>query len=274
MSYGEAFVLTLFTRDAAVAIAADRAGVDRIGVDLERLHKDERQGGLATWISDHAETDLATLAGLVSPARLFARCNPIHPGSADEIERLLALGARTLMLPFFRSVDEVARFVDLVGGRAHPVPLLETAEAAALAGAICRIPGLSEIHVGLNDLRLSLGWPTHFHVLVSGLLEALADTILGAGLALAVGGVGRAGDRLLPIPSDLVLAQYPRLGAGGALVSRAFFAGSAPPDLARDIPALRQRLDDYAAASPTWLAARRRELAERVGAPEAGLRSC
>lgn len=220
MTYGERFVLTLCTRDATLAAAADQAGVNRIGVDLERLGKDVRQGGLATWISDHGEADLAMLAAQIPHRRLFARCNPIHAGSKAEVD------------------------------------------------ALCRIPGLSEIHVGLNDLRLSLGWPTHFHVLVSGLLEHLAECILGAGHLLAVGG-GRAGDDRLPIPSDLVLAQYPRLGAGGALVSRAFLAGQDAPDLVRDIPRLRQRLDEYAGCSAAWLAARRRELARHVGAPEA-----
>ncbi|KAB2970742.1 hypothetical protein [Zoogloea sp.] len=269
MTYGERFVLTLFTRDAALAAEADRAGVDRIGVDLERLDKDARQGGLATWISDHSEADLTALAARIPGRRLFARCNPMHAGSEAEIERLLASGVRTIMLPFFRRAAEVERFVGLVAGRAHPVPLLETAEAAADVEALCRIPGLSEVHVGLNDLRLSLGWPTHFHVLVSGLLERLAERILAAGHVLAIGGVGRARDDRLPIPSDLVLAQYPRLGAGGALVSRAFFAGQEVPELAREIPALRQRLDEYAGCSAAWLAARRRELARHVGAPEA-----
>lgn len=269
MTYGERFVLTLFTRDPDLAAEAERAGVNRIGVDLERLGKDERQGGLATWISDHDEADLEALAARVPAQRLFARCNPVHPGSRAEIERLLARGVATIMLPFFRKAAEVERFVDLVAGRAHPVPLLETAEAAADVEALCRIPGLSEIHVGLNDLRLSLGWRTHFHVLVSGLLERLADQILGAGHRLAIGGVGRAGDDRLPIPSDLVLAQYPRLGATGALVARAFFAGPETPDLVRDITALRARLDEYAGCPEAWLAARRRELVRLVGAPEA-----
>lgn len=267
MSYGQRFVLTLFTRDVDLAAEADRAGVDRIGVDLERLGKDARQGGLSTWISDHREADLRALAGCLSPRRLFARCNPLHEGSEAEIERLLACGVETIMLPFFHRADEVARFVDLVAGRAHAVPLLETARAAEDVDALCRIAGVSEIHIGLNDLRLSLGWPTHFHVLVSGLLERLAATILDAGHLLAVGGVGRAGDDRLPIASDLVLAQYPRLGAGGALISRAFFAGRVVPDLVQEVPALRQRLDDHAARSPGWLAARRRELARQIGAP-------
>jgi hypothetical protein len=36
-SFGEAFRLTLITDDVALAGAADRAGVDRIGLDFERI---------------------------------------------------------------------------------------------------------------------------------------------------------------------------------------------------------------------------------------------
>ena len=37
--FGESFRLTLVTDDAALAARADRAGVNRIGVDIERLGK-------------------------------------------------------------------------------------------------------------------------------------------------------------------------------------------------------------------------------------------
>ena len=58
MNLGDRFRLTLFTNRPALALAADRAGVDRIGPDLERLGKLERQRGMSTWISDHIEADL------------------------------------------------------------------------------------------------------------------------------------------------------------------------------------------------------------------------
>lgn len=264
MDYGDRFVLTLFAKDPELAAQADRAGIDRVGLDLETLGKEARQGGLATWISDHAEADLPAVAERLTESRLFARCNPIHAESAAEIERLLAAGVRTIMLPWFRTVGEAARFLDLVGGRAHPVLLLETAEAAAIVEQLCRLPGVAEIHVGLNDLRLSLGWASHFHVLVSDLLEHICKVVRDAGVALAVGGVGRAGDKHLPVPSDLVLAQYPRLGAEGALVSRAFFRSGEALDLCDEVRLLRTRLSEYSAMPASWLRERRRELAERV----------
>ncbi|MGD9946390.1 MAG: hypothetical protein AB7S98_24500 [Burkholderiaceae bacterium] len=158
MSYGNDFVLTLFTADPALAAAADAAGIDRIGVDLEAIGKQARQGHLNTWISDHHVEDLPRIAAVLRRASLFARCNPIHAESAAEIDALLGLGVRVLMLPYFRSAAEAERFIRLVDGRAHPVLLLETAAAAAEVDELCRIDGVREIHVGLNDMRLSLGW--------------------------------------------------------------------------------------------------------------------
>ena len=80
MSYGDDFALTLFTNDAALAAQADAAGVDRIGVDLERIGKSARQGHLATWISEHVEPDLAAITPVLKRAATFARCRNATAG--------------------------------------------------------------------------------------------------------------------------------------------------------------------------------------------------
>ena len=264
MSYGTDFVLTLFTNDPRRAAQADHAGVQRIGVDMEQIGKSSRQGHLATWISDHAEADLTRLRPALKRAQLFARCNPVHDGSAAEIDRLIAAGVRVIMLPYFRTAAAAARFVRLVDGRAHPVLLVETAEAAAEIASICRIDGVDEIHIGLNDMRLSLGWPSHFHVLVSDFLVRICDTVLDAGHRLGVGGLGRAGDNALPVPADLVAAQMVRLRAAAALVSRSFFRDPEPDDLDDAMHRLRSFLDDCAQRAPAWHARQREALANRI----------
>jgi len=115
-------------------------------------------------------------------------------------------------------------------------------------------------------MRLSLGWPSHFHVLVSDFLAGLCDVVRAAGLRLGVGGIGRAGDNELPIPSDLVSAQLPRLGATAALISRSFFRGTPAPDLVAELGKARAWLDQCAAQPPAWLAAQRDALQARVDA--------
>ena len=85
-------VLTLWTDDAALAARADAAGVDRVGIDIERLGKPERQRGLKTWISPHRIDALPRLRAAMPRSRLFARTNPMHRGTAREVEALLAAG--------------------------------------------------------------------------------------------------------------------------------------------------------------------------------------
>ena len=59
--FGDDFRFTLITNDPALAARADRAGVDIIGVDIERLNKAARQGHIKrARISDHELADLAT----------------------------------------------------------------------------------------------------------------------------------------------------------------------------------------------------------------------
>ena len=122
MDRGNDFRLTLITNDPALADRADRAGVDVIGVDIERLNKSARQGHIRdARISDHELSDLKWLAAEVRAAALFARLNPLHEGSKGEIDSAVAHGAAVLMLPYFFSASEVEGFVRLVDGRAKVV---------------------------------------------------------------------------------------------------------------------------------------------------------
>src|SRR5579859_1883226 len=122
------FILTLFTDDVVLARAADGAGIDRIGVDLEILNKAARQVGTGSRLSGHKIEALAILGPALRQAALFARCNPFHSGSAEEVETLLGYGVKVVMLPYFKTRDELAGFCRLVGGRALVVGLAETVE--------------------------------------------------------------------------------------------------------------------------------------------------
>jgi len=254
-TFGDEFCLTLITDDPALAAKADRGGVDRIGLDLERLGKAERQSGLNTRLSDHNLEDIGAVARSLQRAKLFVRVNPINAASADEIAAVIRSGAKVIMLPFFRAADEVETFVGLVNGRALVVVLLETASAVVRIREILGVPGVDEVMVGLNDLRLELGVHNHFEVLASPLLDTIAAEVRNAKLRFSVGGVARLDDRKPPVSPDLVLAQFPRLGATGAWISRSFVRGMPPDaDFAMAISAVRRRLDDWASAPPEDLA--------------------
>lgn len=256
---GEDFLLTLWTDDPVLARAADRAGIDRIGVDIETRGKHERQAGLGTWISPHRTACLPEIRSALTKAQVFARVNPLSDDTPQEVESLLELGVAVLMLPMFRSAEEVARFVAIVDGRATVVPLLETVGASEDIASLTALAGIEEIHVGVNDLALELGMRNRFEILDCELIEHLSATVRAAGLRLGIGGIGRVDDASLPIPSDLVYAQYPRLGATAALLSRVFTDPRAEArELSVEVNRTRTRLARWFAASHSELQAARR----------------
>jgi 2-keto-3-deoxy-L-rhamnonate aldolase RhmA len=250
-AFARDFLLTLWTDDPELAHKADRAGIQRIGVDIETLGKAERQRGRGTWVSPHDLERLADVRRSLRSARLFARTNPLHAGSAAEVDRLLELGVEVLMLPMFTAADQIARFVSLVARRAAVVPLLETRAAAERISEIVRVEGIDEIHVGINDLAISIGARNRFEVLSSPVVERVAASTVAARLRFAIGAIGRVKDPALPIDPDLIYARFVALGARGALISRSFDVGSLTAEqLELEVQRSRERLAWWWTASP------------------------
>lgn len=201
---------------------------------------------------------------MLRQARPFARLNPVHDGTEAEIETALSCGARVLMLPFFRGREEVERFVALVRRRAEVMCLVETASSFVRMREILGVPGVDELVIGLNDLRLQLGVANHFEVLASPIMDGVCAVMREDGRPFSVGGVARAGDAGMPIPSELVYAQYPRLGATGGLLTRAFVKDLPPADLLDAVATLRRQLSAWAREDVAALEAARAELERRA----------
>ncbi len=250
------FVLTLFTDDPVLACAADSAGVDRIGVDLEKLNKAERQAGTNSRLSGHRMESLALLRPLLARAQLFARCNPLHDGTAAEVDALLGHGVAVIMFPYFKRASELAQFCRIVDRRALVVALAETVEALDAIDDLLLVEGLDEIHFGLNDLRLQMGFASHFDVLETSRFRAAASAVRRAAIPFGIAALARPDDRSLPRDPREVCRQIVALGATRALVARSFFGHNY--DLTRfstDLAALRQTIRSFAAASPMPVAA-------------------
>ncbi len=244
-------VLTCLTDDPALAAMAAAAGVERIGPDLEKIGKAERQPNLGTRLSWHSINCLPALISAVKPAALFVRINPIHSGSEAEIETVLTQGTSVVMLPYFHSLKEVERFVALVGGRARTVALVETAAAAFLIDRIAAIDGLDEIHVGLTDMMISSRVGSRYVIMTSEMMSAIAAAVRSSGKPFHLAGVARIDDATMPMPSDLTLARFAQLGVEGALLTRAFLNGLTTVDLlAGAVQALRDRYTYWSDCAP------------------------
>lgn len=267
------FCLTLMTDNPAQAAAADAAGVDRIGVDLEIKGKVERQRSRPSWIAGHALDDLRKVAQALRQAALFTRIHPFALGGRDELEQVLDAGASVVMLPMFRSAAEALEFVHSVAGRAQPVLLLETMEAAQDLPALLRSQADFEIHIGLNDLGLSRGHRSPFAMLTDSLLSDIARQVLASGRRLAVGRLARPGQSALTINPDLILALTVKLGASASFLSQYFSKEGHPENAAwmtEAVAALRQRARHWQQQPATLLEQAMAQLREQVAAAERG----
>lgn len=210
----------------------------RLFVDLERMGKVERQAGKNTFISTHRLDDVARIKAVAGATRVMVRVNPLHAGSATEVDAVLAHGADMLMLPMFKSAPELAAFAALVRGRAPIVPLLETAEALDSLADWVATPGLAEVFVGLNDLHLSLGCGFMFEPLAQGHVDRVAAAARQQGLRFGFGGIARMDEGLLP--GRDVLAEHVRLGSQAVIVSRTFHGSDSANSFEDEVALLRQ----------------------------------
>jgi 2-keto-3-deoxy-L-rhamnonate aldolase RhmA len=167
-------LFTLWTDDVALARAAARAGVARIGPDLETLGKRTRQPDGDNLVSMHDAASLVALRPAIGPARLHVRTNPLHPGYGVMLEQLLDAGVTSVMLPMVRTVDEAAVVAKQLRGRAELIVMVEHADALPIVDAIASVDGVAALYVGANDLARSLGQRTRFSVLGSDLIERVA----------------------------------------------------------------------------------------------------
>ncbi len=221
-----ALKLMYITNNPEVALIAEDAGVDRIFVDMEYIGKAERQGGMDTVQSYHTVQDVERIRRVIRKAALMVRVNPIHEAmescssSEEEINAVIEAGADIVMLPFFKTVEEVRRFIRVVNGRVRTFLLVETPEAAEAIEEILAVPGVDEIHIGLNDLSLGYGYRFMFEPLANGMVEALAEKIKAAGKPYGFGGIASLGKGMLP--SEYVIREHYRLDSTTAILSRSF----------------------------------------------------
>ena len=208
------------TNDPELARYAQDSGVDRIMIDLEYREKRERQAHLDTVISKHSLQDINRVRNVSHNSKLQVRVNPMHSGSEREINEVISRGPDIIMLPMFKTRQEVERFISIINGRAATSLLLETSQALVRIDDILRADGIDEVHIGLNDLYLSMGLDFMFELLSGGIVEYLATKIKKKGIRFGFGGISRLGRGV--VDSRLVLSEHVRLGSQIVILSRDF----------------------------------------------------
>lgn len=232
------------TNKPEIAKIAEDAGVDRIFIDMEYIGKEKRQGGMDTVQSHHTIEDIRNIRETIGKAELLVRCNPIHEAtkkycsSKEEIDAIVEEGADIIMLPYFKSVEEVRKFFEYVDGRTHTCLLLETLEAEDIVDEILELPEVEEIHIGLNDLSLAYGMKFMFEPICSGIVERLCTKFREKGIRYGFGGVAALGQGALS--AEKIIVEHYRVGSSIVILSRSF----CHPDKCNDLSATKKYFDN------------------------------
>lgn len=218
--------LMYITNRTDIAQIAENAGVDRIFVDLEYIGKNLRQGGMDTVQNRHSIDDIKKIKAVISKSELLVRCNPIHNATdeygstEDEIKKIIDVGADIIMLPYFKTADEVKRFIKAVNGKAKTILLFEHKDAVNNIDEILEINGIDEAYIGLNDLSLSYNLKFMFQLLQDGTVESICDKFKAKNISYGFGGVASIDKGLLP--GKFVVKEHYRLKSSSVILSRSF----------------------------------------------------
>lgn len=234
--------LSLITNRLDLAIRAENLGIDRIFIDLEKRGKSERQSGRNLFLADHSLLDVKSIRPSLHRSKLLVRVDPLHEGSKSQIEQVIDAGADLVMLPYFNQFEEADEFISMVGGRALPVLLVETRASANILEKLTLLPGLSEIHIGLNDLSISYRKNSIFELIYDGTIDELCSILRRSCIPFGFGGIGSLSRIDLPVPPELFLAEQIYQGATRGWLGRTF-RETEPPLLDSNYKALRKAID-------------------------------
>ena len=210
----------MIVNDPEIAHFVGKNGVDRLFVDLEHMGKDVRQKNLNTWKSKQTLEDVSKIRVAAPDTHLLVRVNPLHSGTKFEIDESITRGADSIMLPMFKTINELEYFFDILGGRVEALPLFETNDALrALPEIVEKLP-LTGAHIGLNDLHLDMGLDFMFEPIANGALEEPCRALKQKGIPFGIGGIARAGEGI--VSPDFLLGEHVRLGSSAVILSRTF----------------------------------------------------
>ena len=267
--------LCLITDKTDFALEAERSGVERIMLDLEREGKAQRQAGRELFLSDHVVESVAKMRAVLRESRLVVRINPLNRKSAVEVDEVVEGGADFIMLPYFHTPDEVRTFLALVRKRARVILLVETRLAVEALPRIVKERGVDEIHIGLNDLSISLGSRNIFEPICDGLIDGLAGLLKEEGIPFGFGGIARLSRRGLPVNPERVLAEQVRLDTSVGWLGRSFRGGMEserrPGELAHELNLIREAVGKWRSATGEDFARNREALKREVEVWECGL---
>lgn len=238
--------LFLFTTDPTFARRAEQAGVDGVVIDWESKDKATRQQGYDTDTGGDSLADLEAVAASINSMQLLVRVDADPILMPEHVETALAHGATALMLPVAEKVDDVARFLDAVAGRARTIVQIETQALVTRCRDLAKLDW-DTAYIGLNDLMISRGSRWIWQPFIDGTVQRIYDELHGR--RIGFGGVTAIGSGK-PLPFSSLLSEMARLGCSMSFLRRTFNREIVGRDMPSEIEAIRA----------LWRAQRRRTL--------------
>ncbi|MCP4355082.1 MAG: aldolase [Proteobacteria bacterium] len=216
----------LITNKTSEAEIFAKANISRIMVDLEINGKVERQGHLDTVISRHEIKDINPIRRVLdsidgTESKLLVRINPLNDDSEQEIEKVILAGADYIMLPMFTTSKEVKDIAKIIDNRVKLVLLCEHYKAIDCLNEILDEEiSIDEVHLGLNDLRISAGYNFLFSAFTKGYSDKFAQIMHKHNKSFGIGGISAIG--FGDLPAEKILTEHARLGSSRVILGRHF----------------------------------------------------
>jgi HpcH/HpaI aldolase/citrate lyase family protein len=258
------FELLLFSTDPATVREAVAAGVDGLVVDWERRGKSSRQQDADTQINADTVDDLRRVRAATG-APIICRINGPCETTGEEVDAAIEAGATEILLPMARRREEVEILLGKVDGRCGLGILVETVAAVKAAQSLAELP-LTRVFIGLNDLAIERRTPNIFTALADGTVDGLRRRFpmpFGFG-GLTLPELGR------PIPCRLLIGEMARLDCGFSFLRRSFLRDIRRRSMAREVPRIREALEEARARPPEEAGRDHQELRAAIAAWTAG----
>ena len=191
-------------------------------IDIERRGKILRQKGRNTLISKHNLKDISKIKKHISNAKIITRINSIYALSKLEINKALDYGTDYIMLPFYKTREEVSTFLNYINNPNRAILLCETKESFNNFENIHKNFKPFLIYIGLNDLHLELSKKFIFEILTDPHFSKVGkaiDKICNYGF----GGIANLDEGI--IPGKMIALEHHYFNSNFVILSRTFFNG-------------------------------------------------
>ena len=198
----------------------DNLGIYEIMIDLERYRKNDRQKNLDTFKSNHTINDINIVNDNVSKSKVLVRLDQINPNTENQINECIDRGVQKLMLPYFKKVNQVENFLNIVNNRVKTSLLFETISSIKNIEEIMNLGMIDEVHFGLNDLSIDMKERFMLNTLTSDYVKNAISFLKYKKVPYGIGGIAPLNMGL--IKGKYVIDYYLHLGASKTILSRDF----------------------------------------------------